>query len=75
MNYTIATTEDVQSKQAIDMCKKGNQYALYLANNEIDEMVSRTFDKLDEAVAVYTNIVEAFLKGMYSWETRKALLK
>lgn len=75
MNYTIATTTDINFEQEVSFDKSGNKYVVYLMNKENGERASKQFDKIEEATAAYMKIVEAFLTGCYSWKDRAGFLK
>lgn len=75
MSYTITFATDVAGNQEVSLNKSGNKFIVYLDGNEDGVWVSKQFDTIEQATAVYMKIVEAFATGCYSWKDRAAFLK
>lgn len=68
MNYTIITTQDLQTGQIIDIVKDGSTYNVDFTNKE--KFVTRKVKTLEEAQEIYIKIVNYFINGFYSFEQR-----
>lgn len=75
MNYTIIYTEDLLTKQTIDISKSGNFYTVGLYDHETNEIIVDTVKTRSEAFEKYNKIIKCFVTSCYSWNDRKKILK
>lgn len=68
MNFTIISTQDLQTGQIIDIVKDGNTYNIEFTNKE--KFITKKVRTLKEAQEIYTKIVNYFLNGFYTFEQR-----
>jgi len=74
MNYTIATTEDVQGEIQVEYVKDGNEYLVGIYHKELKEYTSKRFTRKEDAQARYLKLVSCILDGTYDYKWRKRLL-
>jgi hypothetical protein len=75
MHYTIAIIEDVQGEIKVNFDSKGNKYQVGIYNTETKEYTHNTFEKQEQAYAIFEKLSKAIVTGCYSYEDRKAMLK
>ncbi len=68
MNYTIISTQDLQTGQIIDIVKDGSTYNVDFTNKE--KFITKKVRTLEEAQRIYINIVNYFINGFYNFEQR-----
>ena len=73
MNFTIISTQDLQTGQIIDIVKDGNTYNIEFTNKE--KFITKKVRTLKEAQEIYTKIVNYFLNGFYTFEQRSKELE
>lgn len=73
MNYVIAHFEVMAGNMKMDLVKNGNEY--YIGLYDENGMAKKEFDTIDKAVAKFNELAGYMMKGMFSNETRKEILK
>lgn len=75
MNYTIMTIKDVQGDLIVCLDKSGNKYVVVIRNNETEELSSRTFDNLNDAIKKMQIYTELIGKSLYSESDKRKMLE
>lgn len=75
MHYNIARTWNADGMLQLDFNKSGNKYVVEFTNKGVKETTRKYFDSIYAALDVYEKFVEAFVLGLYDYETRKSWLK
>ena len=74
MNYTIIDAENPQDGSHVSMNKDGNRF--YVAYGDTNgHACSRTFDKFEEAFAVFSKFAEIVARGDWSSEDRCEMMR
>lgn len=76
MNYTIAHLAEAHSDFAVEYCKDGNEYYIYISTVNENGRVgySRRFKNTDKAVKIFLLLSEAVCRSLYDFSGRKAIL-
>lgn len=73
MNYTMAHFKAMAGNMEMTLVKNGNMYQVWLYDE--NGMAKKEFDTIDKAVAKFNELAGYMMKGLFSNETRKEILK
>ena len=75
MNYTIASMNDNNFNQSINLDKSGNKYLVGLYNADTKEYCHREFDSINDAYIIFEKLSRCICFGNYSFSDRKAMMQ
>ena len=74
MNFEIMSTTDRASNQVLSLTKNGNTYYVSIYHREDSIFASRENLNLEDAIKVYTKMVEIFANGAFNIQDRISIL-
>ena len=77
MNYTIAVLEECnfgEGKLNLTIDRSGNKYLVGLYNTDTKEYTYNTFDSIDDAFKVFSQLSEWIIKSYYTEECKRHYL-
>ncbi len=75
MNFEIMSTTDRATNQILSLTKNGNTYYVSIYQGEDRIFAARENLNLEDAIKVYTKMVEIFANGTFNIQDRISILK
>lgn len=75
MINNILTLKNFDGKLELELYKTGDLYCVCLSNSELNDYPNKIFKSIDEALLIFTKLVEVIAKDSSNYEEIKELLQ